>query len=123
MTRGELLRHALAFALRSLRFKRAPLGPAETDRYRLAEEAIAALRKQGRWRSWTMKCRTLSGSRPTHDTRPTRSLRTIPKRWSSGARGTSSDEASILFTESSAKESSGGHHLALSQACPNAARR
>ncbi len=50
MTRAELLRIALAQALRRLRFKNAPLGISEDSRLKLAEQAIAELRRYGGWK-------------------------------------------------------------------------
>ncbi len=50
MTRAELLRIALAHALGKLRFKRAPLGISEESRLKLAEQAIAELRRYGGWK-------------------------------------------------------------------------
>ncbi len=50
MTRAELLRIALANALAKLRLKRAPLGISEESRLKLAEEAIAELRRYGGWK-------------------------------------------------------------------------
>ena len=50
MTRGQVLRYALAFAMRGLRFKHAPLGLAEETRHRLADEAVTELQRYGHWK-------------------------------------------------------------------------
>ena len=50
MTRAQVLKHALSFALSKLRFKRAPLGLPEHERIRLAEDAVNELRRFGHWK-------------------------------------------------------------------------
>ena len=50
-TRGDLLRFAIAFALRKLRFKRAPLGLTEEQRTQLADDAVTEMRRCGGWQS------------------------------------------------------------------------
>ena len=50
MTRAEVLKHALSFALGKLRFKRAPLGLPEHERIRLADDAVNELRRFGHWK-------------------------------------------------------------------------
>ena len=49
-TKGELLRHAIAFALRSVRLSGRRLGLTEDDRMRLADDTIRELRRYGEWR-------------------------------------------------------------------------
>lgn len=50
MTRADVLKHALSFALSKLRFKRAPLGIPEHERWKLADDAVNELRKFGHWK-------------------------------------------------------------------------
>lgn len=50
MTRGDILRHALAFAMRGLRLKRAPLGLSEETRNSLADKAVTELQRRGHWK-------------------------------------------------------------------------
>jgi hypothetical protein len=49
-TKGELLRHAIAFALRSVRLSGRRLGLTEEERLRVAAEAVREMRKYGEWR-------------------------------------------------------------------------
>jgi hypothetical protein len=49
-TKGELLRHGIAFALRSVRLYGRGLGLTEEERLRVAAETIRELRKHGEWR-------------------------------------------------------------------------
>jgi hypothetical protein len=49
-TKAELLRYSLAYALRNVRFERRPLKLSEEQRYKLAEDTIAELRRHGNWR-------------------------------------------------------------------------
>ena len=49
-TKGELLRYAIAFALMRVRFKRRKLELSEADRYQIATDTVAELRKNGQWR-------------------------------------------------------------------------
>src|SRR6476620_10164260 len=49
-TKGELLRHAIAFALRSVRLSGRRLGLTEDDRMRVADDALRELRRHGEWR-------------------------------------------------------------------------
>jgi hypothetical protein len=48
-TKGELLRFAIAFALRGIRLHRSRLALSEEDRYRVADDAIRKLRQYGQW--------------------------------------------------------------------------
>lgn len=48
-TRADSLRYALAFALRSVKLARHPLGLTEETRYRIADETIRHLVRDGRW--------------------------------------------------------------------------
>ena len=50
MTRAQVLKHALSFALGKLRFKHAPLGLPEHERIRLADDAVNELRRFGHWK-------------------------------------------------------------------------
>jgi hypothetical protein len=50
-TKGDLLRFAIAFAMRKLRFKRAPLGLTEEERYRLADDTVKEMQRCGGWQS------------------------------------------------------------------------
>jgi hypothetical protein len=50
MTRAQVLKHCLAYALSKLRFKRAPLGIPEDARMQLADEAVKELRRFGHWK-------------------------------------------------------------------------
>ena len=50
MTRADVLKHALSFTLSKLRFKRAPLGIPEHERWKLAGDAVDELRKFGHWK-------------------------------------------------------------------------
>ena len=50
MTKGELLRYALAFALSKVRFERRKLQLSEDDRYRIADDTVEELRKRQAWR-------------------------------------------------------------------------
>lgn len=43
------MRDALAFALRTVRVARHPLGLSEDTRYRIADEVVAKLLNDGRW--------------------------------------------------------------------------
>jgi hypothetical protein len=47
--RAEALRYALAFALGTVRLARFKLGMTEETRYRIADEVVTYLRKDGRW--------------------------------------------------------------------------
>ena len=49
-TKGELLRHAIAFALRSVRLSGRRLGLTEDDRMRVADDTLRELRRYGEWR-------------------------------------------------------------------------
>jgi hypothetical protein len=49
MTKGELLRYALAYALSKIRFERRKLPLSEGDRYQIADDTVA-LRKGSTWR-------------------------------------------------------------------------
>ena len=49
-TKGELLRHAIAFALRSVRLSGRRLGLTEDDRMRVASDTLRELRRHGEWR-------------------------------------------------------------------------
>ena len=49
-TKGELLRHSIAFALRSVRLAGRRLGLTEEDRMRVADETLRELRRHGEWR-------------------------------------------------------------------------
>ena len=49
-TKGELLRHAIAFALRSVRLSGRRLGLTEDDRIRVADYTLRELRRYGEWR-------------------------------------------------------------------------
>jgi hypothetical protein len=49
-TKGELLRHAIAFALRSVRLSGRRLGLTEDDRMRIADNTLRELRRHGEWR-------------------------------------------------------------------------
>jgi hypothetical protein len=49
-TKGELLRHAIAFALRSVRLCGRRLGLTEDDRMRVADDTLRELRRYGEWR-------------------------------------------------------------------------
>jgi hypothetical protein len=49
-TKNELLRHAIAFALRSARLSGRRLGLTEDDRMRVADETLRELRGYGEWR-------------------------------------------------------------------------
>jgi len=49
-TKGELLRHAIAFALRSVRLCGRRLGLTEDDRMRVASDTLRELRRLGEWR-------------------------------------------------------------------------
>ena len=57
-TKGELLRHSIALALRSLRLAGRRLGLTEEDRMRVADETLRELRRHGEWVSlmtlWTV---------------------------------------------------------------------
>jgi hypothetical protein len=48
-TRAESLKFALAFALRDVRLDRHRLGLSEDTRYRVANEAVEYLIRDGRW--------------------------------------------------------------------------
>jgi hypothetical protein len=48
-TRADSLRFALAFALRNVRLAGHRLGLSEETRYRIADEAVNALVRDGRW--------------------------------------------------------------------------
>jgi hypothetical protein len=49
-TKGDLLRYAIAYALRSVHFKRRRLELSEDDRYRIAADAVGELRRHGQWK-------------------------------------------------------------------------
>jgi hypothetical protein len=49
-TKGELLRHAITFALRSVRLSGRRLGLTEDDRMRVADDTLRELRRYGEWR-------------------------------------------------------------------------
>jgi len=49
-TKGELLKHSLAYALRSVRLYGRRLGLTEEARLLVAAETIRELRKHGEWR-------------------------------------------------------------------------
>ena len=48
-TKGELLRHAIAFALRSVRLSGRRLGLTEDHRMRVADDTLRELRRHGKW--------------------------------------------------------------------------
>jgi hypothetical protein len=48
-TKGDLLRHSIAFALRSVRLAGRRLGLTEEDRMRVADDTLRELRKHGEW--------------------------------------------------------------------------
>jgi hypothetical protein len=48
-TRADSLRYALAFALRSVRLAKHPLGMSEETRYRIADQTVNYLLRYGRW--------------------------------------------------------------------------
>lgn len=48
-TKGEILRHCIAFALRSVRLDHRRLGLTEDDRARIADDTLRELRKHGAW--------------------------------------------------------------------------
>jgi hypothetical protein len=50
LTKGEILRHGIAFALRSVWLAGRRLGLTEDDRMRIADETLRELRKHGEWR-------------------------------------------------------------------------
>jgi hypothetical protein len=50
-TKGDLLRFAIAFAMRKLRFKRAPLGLSEEQRTQLADDAVKEMQSCGGWKA------------------------------------------------------------------------
>jgi hypothetical protein len=50
MKRSEVLKHAIAFALSKLRFKRAPLGIPEHARIEMADEVVKELQRFGGWK-------------------------------------------------------------------------
>ncbi len=58
-TKGDLLKFALAFALRAVRLHRFRLGLSEEDRYRVAHDAVAELRKHGGWRELDEEARAI----------------------------------------------------------------
>jgi hypothetical protein len=49
-TKGELLRHAIAFALRRVRLSGRRLGLTEEERLRVADDTLRELRRHGEWR-------------------------------------------------------------------------
>jgi hypothetical protein len=49
-TKGELLQHSIAFALRSVRLYGRRLGLTEEARLRVAADTIRKMRKHGEWR-------------------------------------------------------------------------
>jgi hypothetical protein len=49
-TKGDLVRFGIAFAMRKLRFKRAPLGLSEEQRYALADDAVKEMQAHGGWK-------------------------------------------------------------------------
>jgi hypothetical protein len=49
-TKGDLLRYAIAFALRSVRLAGRKLGLSEDQRYEIAGATLVELRKHGEWR-------------------------------------------------------------------------
>jgi len=49
-TKGELLRHAIAFALRGVRLSGRRLGLTEDDRMRVADDTLRELRRHGAWK-------------------------------------------------------------------------
>jgi hypothetical protein len=49
-SRGELLRHAIAFALRSVRLAGKRLKLTEEDRYLVADDTMRELRRDGEWK-------------------------------------------------------------------------
>jgi hypothetical protein len=52
-TKGELLRHAIAFALRRVRLSGRRLGLTEDDRMRVADDTLRELRRYENGESWT----------------------------------------------------------------------
>jgi hypothetical protein len=48
-TKGELLQHAIAFALRSVRLSGRRLRLTEDDRMRVADDTLRELRRHGEW--------------------------------------------------------------------------
>jgi hypothetical protein len=48
-TKGELLRHRIAFALRSVRLAGRRLGLTEEDRMRVADDTLCELRRHSGW--------------------------------------------------------------------------
>jgi hypothetical protein len=64
LTKGELLQHSIAFALRSVRLYGRRLGLTEEARVRVAAEAIRELRKHGEWRE--LDDPVDGGPAPTH---------------------------------------------------------
>jgi len=49
-TKGELLRHAIAFALRNVRLSGRRFDLTEDDRMRVADDSLRKLRRYGEWR-------------------------------------------------------------------------
>jgi hypothetical protein len=49
-TKGEILRHCIAFALRSVRLSSRRLGLTEDDRMRVADDTLRELRRHGAWK-------------------------------------------------------------------------
>ena len=49
-TKGEILRHCIAFALRSVRLSGHRLGLTEDDRMRVADDTMRELRRHGAWK-------------------------------------------------------------------------
>lgn len=48
-TKGEILRHCIASALRSVRLHHHRLGLSEDDRRRVADDTLRELRRYGEW--------------------------------------------------------------------------
>lgn len=48
-TRGDTLKHALAFALRNVRLERHRLGLSEESRYKIADETVRYLTQYNEW--------------------------------------------------------------------------
>jgi hypothetical protein len=64
LTKGELLQHSIAFALRSVRLYGRRLGLTEEARLRVAAETVREMRKHGEWRE--LDDRVAGGPAATH---------------------------------------------------------
>ena len=49
-TRGDVLRFAIAFALRKVRVARFKLGLSESQRYEVADDAVRRILETGQWK-------------------------------------------------------------------------